>query len=239
MLTFLDPLVLPVHDALVALPVWIPTAVGVVLLTVLVRLALHPLNRSVHRSGLRRKRMAPRLRELQRTHRSDRQRLREELRKAHAEEGLSPAAGCQPVLLQWPVLAVVYHLFSFRELAGQPNEVLDNTLGGLALGARLWDAGGGWWVFALLLLGLAVVATGAMRLTRRVMAESAPPPPEPGQEPDPQAEATRVIGRIAPWMSYGTVLAAAVVPLAAGVYLLTTTSWTLLERLALRRWVRS
>jgi len=34
---------------------------------------------------------------------------------------------------------------------------------------------------------------------------------------------------------YGTLLVAAVMPLAAGLYLLTTTAWTVLERAILRR----
>jgi YidC/Oxa1 family membrane protein insertase len=36
-------------------------------------------------------------------------------------------------------------------------------------------------------------------------------------------------------MPYGTVLATAVVPLAAGLYLLTTTTWSVIERAVLRR----
>jgi YidC/Oxa1 family membrane protein insertase len=36
-------------------------------------------------------------------------------------------------------------------------------------------------------------------------------------------------------MPYGTVVMAALVPLAAGIYLLTTTTWTAAERALLRR----
>jgi YidC/Oxa1 family membrane protein insertase len=37
------------------------------------------------------------------------------------------------------------------------------------------------------------------------------------------------------FMPFGTVLMAAVLPLAAGLYLLTTTAWTVTERTVLRR----
>ena len=40
-----------------------------------------------------------------------------------------------------------------------------------------------------------------------------------------------MLTRLAP---YGTMLVAAVVPLAAGLYLLTTTAWTVLERTVIR-----
>ena len=39
-------------------------------------------------------------------------------------------------------------------------------------------------------------------------------------------------------MPFGSVLMAAIVPLAAGLYLLTSAAWTLAERAALNRWSR-
>lgn len=40
---------------------------------------------------------------------------------------------------------------------------------------------------------------------------------------------------ILPYLSFGTVLFAAIVPLAAGLYLLTTTAWTMAENAHLAR----
>ncbi|RBJ09756.1 hypothetical protein DRA43_04240 [Micromonospora provocatoris] len=44
-----------------------------------------------------------------------------------------------------------------------------------------------------------------------------------------------VLGRLLPLLPYGTVLVALVVPLAAVLYLVTTTAWTALEQVVLRR----
>ncbi len=43
------------------------------------------------------------------------------------------------------------------------------------------------------------------------------------------------LGRLLP---YSTLLVAALLPLAAGIYLLTSSCWTLAERAVLRRWAR-
>ncbi|MFE5493257.1 hypothetical protein ACFQ7Z_25360, partial [Streptomyces virginiae] len=45
-----------------------------------------------------------------------------------------------------------------------------------------------------------------------------------------QQEAMRKLGGVLPLLSFGTLITAAVVPLAAGLYLLTTTAWSVAER---------
>jgi YidC/Oxa1 family membrane protein insertase len=42
-------------------------------------------------------------------------------------------------------------------------------------------------------------------------------------------------GRLIRLLPFGTILTAAVIPLAAGLYLLTTTTWTVVERAILHR----
>ncbi|WP_425424561.1 hypothetical protein [Streptomyces katrae] len=45
----------------------------------------------------------------------------------------------------------------------------------------------------------------------------------------------RKLGGVLPLLSFGTLITAAVVPLAAGLYLLTTTAWSVAERAWLQR----
>ncbi|MFE2148377.1 hypothetical protein ACFXA3_42880, partial [Streptomyces sp. NPDC059456] len=45
-----------------------------------------------------------------------------------------------------------------------------------------------------------------------------------------QQETLRKIGGVLPLLSFGTLITAAVVPLAAGLYLVTTTAWSVAER---------
>lgn len=49
-----------------------------------------------------------------------------------------------------------------------------------------------------------------------------------------QQEVMRKLGGVLPLLSFGTLITAAVVPLAAGLYLLTTTAWTVAERVWLQ-----
>ncbi|WUG91387.1 hypothetical protein OHU74_12930 [Streptomyces sp. NBC_00454] len=45
-----------------------------------------------------------------------------------------------------------------------------------------------------------------------------------------QQEVMRKLGGVLPLLSFGTLITAAVVPLAAGLYLVTTTAWSVAER---------
>ncbi len=81
---------------------------GIVLLTLLVRLVLLPLGITQARSMQRMARLAPKQKELQQRHKGDRQKLNEEIAKMYKEEGVNPASGCLPLILQLPVM---YGLF--------------------------------------------------------------------------------------------------------------------------------
>lgn len=81
---------------------------GVVLLTVVVRLILLPLGISQVRSFQKMARLAPKQREIQAKHKGNPQKLQQEMAALYKEEGVNPAAGCLPLLLQLPVM---YGLF--------------------------------------------------------------------------------------------------------------------------------
>jgi len=81
---------------------------GIVLLTLLVRLVLLPLGITQARSMQKMAKLGPRQRELQQRHKGDRQKLNEEIAKLYKEEGVNPASGCLPLILQLPVM---YGLF--------------------------------------------------------------------------------------------------------------------------------
>ncbi|WP_380279384.1 YidC/Oxa1 family membrane protein insertase [Kitasatospora purpeofusca] len=217
----LDPAVGLAHDVVAALAHLVPTALAIVLFTVCVRLALHPLARAAARGEKSRARLAPRVAELNRTHRGRPEKLRAALAELYREEKASPFAGCLPMLVQIPFFSVMYRLFT------TPNDLLGHTLFGAPLGLHVGQAQGAgqWAVFAVLYAGLAAVAYAGFRRARRAQAAQATPggtPPQPGSA-------------FLPYLSFGTVLFAALVPLAAGVYLLTTTTWTAVERAWLYR----
>ncbi|GAA1404403.1 membrane protein insertase YidC [Kitasatospora putterlickiae] len=218
----LDPAVGLAHDVVAALAHVVPTALAIVLFTVCVRLALHPLARAAARGEKSRARLAPRVAELNRRHKGRPEKLQAALAELYREEKASPFAGCLPMLVQIPFFSVMYRLFT------TPNDLLGHTLFGAPLGLHVGQARGAgqWAVFAVLYAGLAAVAYVGFRRARRAQAEQAAKadgtPPQPGLA-------------VLPYLSFGTVLFAALVPLAAGVYLLTTTAWSAAERAWLYR----
>ncbi|MDA2805574.1 YidC/Oxa1 family membrane protein insertase [Nocardiopsis suaedae] len=215
-------------------------AAAVIALTVLVRLALLPLSRAQVRAEKQRARLAPRIRELQREHGKNPQRLVEEQQRVYAEEGTSPLAGCLPMLAQTPVFLVLYGLFISPEVSGGPNGLLEHALGPVPLGSTLADAvasgPGAVAVFAVL---IAVVAAAAWA-TRRWLTLPAMRQNGQGADGEGRGGAPALPGReLMTYLPFMTVAAAAVVPLAAGLYLATSTAWTVGERLLLRRLVKA
>lgn len=206
-------------------------AASVVLVTLLVRAALIPAGIAQARAEQNRSRLAPRLRELQRRHARDRERLQRETMKLYADEGVSPFAGCLPMLAQAPVLAVVYALFAFAAIAGHPNALLAEQLLGVPLGTSLVAAlAGGTATVATLVVfaALTAVIVATAEVTRRAFRL----PAADASDASPLAGAT---GRLAGALPFTTAIVALFVPLAAALYLATTVVWTLVQRILLRR----
>lgn len=224
------------------------TAAAIVAFTLCVRLALHPLARAAVRGERVRARLAPQLAELRRKHGSDPERLRHAVGELQAREGASPVAGCLPMLLQLPVFFAMYYLFT------RDGELLGETLLGAPLGGRWPDAleaGGLLGARGLVYVGLfvlvAAVATWTYVRTRRLTAEAAGSggrssgsvtagqravPGRSGQAV-PEVPGAAAMGRLLPLLSFGTLVTVAVVPLAAALYVVTSTTWTAVERAAL------
>lgn len=186
---------------------------AIIALTIGIRLLLVPLARKQAAADRRRRDLAPKLREIQVRYRSNPERLRRELTDFYAREGTTPLAGIGPSLAQAPVFIAMYGLFLSTDIGGQTNDLLTHTLFGVPLGARLFEVSGAELaIFAGLIALLAAVAWGMWRLvSTRTSVEA------------PGASVIRLL-------PFATVIIAAFVPLAAGIYLLTTTAWTLAER---------
>lgn len=193
-------------------------AVAIVVFTACVRLALLPLSIRQARAGRTRQRLEPQVRKLLERHRADPVRAQQEVGALYRAEGTSMWAGIGPSLLQMPVFSVVYRLFLSPAVGGHANLLLAHTLFGTPLSARWLLSAGAFGPHGLVFLGLfALLAVVAWWTSRR-----APTPPG-------------ALGRVMRVLPYGTLLIAAYVPLAAGLYLLTTTLWTAAERVTLWR----
>jgi YidC/Oxa1 family membrane protein insertase len=219
------------------------TAAAIAGFTVAIRLLLLPLSYRAMRGMAAQARIAPLVQALQKKHAGQPDRLRRELAAVYRSEGTSMFAGWLPALAQWPVLSVLYLLFRSPRIAGTPNTLLRHALFGAPLGSH-WLSGAGPFsaqgaVFAGLFLLLAGIGWLSARLARRIAAPAAGSAargarPVPAQATAPAGAAgggaASVSAALARVLPYLTVALAAFVPLAAGVYLLTTTAWTLAER---------
>ncbi|MEV7012966.1 membrane protein insertase YidC [Streptosporangium sp. NPDC051022] len=203
------------------------TAAAIVVFTVAVRLLLLPLSVMQARSARVQARLAPRIQELRGRYHRDPARLYQEVNALYAEEKVSPLGGVLPGLAQAPFFMVMYRVFVSSTIAGHANALLTHGLLGVPLGQQLAGAVAGFGlisgptlVFAGLFALLLAVALVTSRRIRRTM----------GEEVRPGALRTMM-----PLLPFATILAAAVLPLAAGLYLLVTTAWTAGERAVLYR----
>jgi len=207
-------------------------ALGVVLLTLLVRLVLVPVGISQVRAEVARRRLAPAIADLNRRI-TDPTARSTALMALYASEKASPLAGCLPTLAQAPVLTAVYSLFAHSEIAGHANALLTHTLGGAALGANLFASLAvglpAVWPYLVLLALLAVVVETSRRATLRFTGAVTVTTAAPGQEALPG------MAGMVRWLPFVSVLFAAFAPLAAALYLVTSAAWTLGERAVLRR----
>ena len=230
--------------ALAPLPGGLATAAAIILFTVAVRLVLLPLSYYAIRGQAAQARLAPQVMALRQRHARQPDRLQRELTELYRREGTGMFAGYLPMLLQLPFFAVMYRLFRLGTIGGQPNALLSHGLLGAPLGSH-WLSGPGplsgqGMVYLGLFALLAVVTWVATRISRHAaarQAEQAPArPARPGQPAQPAtAQPGGAVGMLLRVIPYTTVAIAAVVPLAAGLYLLTTTAWAAAERAVITR----
>lgn len=83
---------------------------AIILLTVVVRLLLFPLTLKQTRSMQGMARLQPEVKKLQAEHGSDKQKLNAEMMDLYRREKINPAAGCLPLLLQFPVFFGLYQV---------------------------------------------------------------------------------------------------------------------------------
>ena len=204
------------------------TAAAIVVFTLAVRLLLSPLSYHAFRGQASMSALQPRVAELRKRYARQPDRLQRELTALYQAEGGGMLAGCLPLLLQLPFFSIMYRLFLSRTVDGQANSLLSRSLLTTPLGSHWLTGAGPASTQGLHFLALFALLAGVGFLT----AKAARPAGPAALAAPAQPAGLGMLSRIVP---YTTVVIAAFVPLAAGIYLLTTTSWTAAER-AVFRW---
>ncbi len=114
----------PIFNAFVALYNLIPD-VGVVILiiTVLIKLILYPLNAKSIKSQKALTELQPKLEEIKKKHAGNQQLIAQETMKLYKENQVNPFASCLPLLIQLPILIALYYVLQ-RGLTSNNFELL-------------------------------------------------------------------------------------------------------------------
>jgi YidC/Oxa1 family membrane protein insertase len=196
-------------------------AAAIVIVTLAVRLLLSPLSFSALGGQARIARLQPRVAELRARYGSQPDRLQRELAALYQAEGGGLLAGCLPLLLQLPFFSIIYRLLESATVAGRPNALLSQRLLTAPLGSHWLTGLGPASAQGLVFLGLfALLAVACFAAARIARSTTGAPSPAAGTG---MAGLTRLL-------PYVSVVVAAFVPLAAGLYLLTSTAWSAAER---------
>ena len=103
------------HDHLNLTYGWVLIVIGV-----LIRVVLWPLNQKAMRSQLKNMAAAPLLEEIKEKYGKDPQKMQQETLKLYKEQGINPLAGCVPLLIPWPMLLALFFVFQNTiQLRGQ------------------------------------------------------------------------------------------------------------------------
>lgn len=109
---------------------------ALLMLAVILKLVLHPLNRKQYTSIAKMQELQPQIKKIQEKYKDNPQKLQVEMMKVYREQGVNPLAGCFPMLIQLPVLFSVYggiraYAYQFNQAPavlginlGQPNLLL-------------------------------------------------------------------------------------------------------------------
>ncbi|OGD65758.1 hypothetical protein A2215_04720 [Candidatus Berkelbacteria bacterium RIFOXYA2_FULL_43_10] len=84
---------------------------AIVVLTVVIRLILLPSSIKAAKSALKMQMLQPKMNEIKARHKGDQKKMNEETMKLYKEEGVSPLGSCLPMLIQLPILLILYRVF--------------------------------------------------------------------------------------------------------------------------------
>lgn len=99
------------------------TIVAVAIVTLILRLALTPLQLRQQKTARRQQEIRPKMEELQKKYKDDRDKLAQEQMKLYQEAGVNPVGGCLTLLIQLPLMIGLYQAI-IRVLASTPLQLL-------------------------------------------------------------------------------------------------------------------
>lgn len=98
---------------------------AIIIVTLVIRLVLFPLQAKQYRSSFAMKEMQPKIAKIQEKYAGDQQKISEETMKVYADIGFNPLAGCVPMLIQMPIFIILFQTLRWKlvDLANQGNVI--------------------------------------------------------------------------------------------------------------------
>ena len=107
--------------------------IGIILLTVLISLLLFPLTLKQTRSMKAMQEIQPEVKRLQKELKGDREELNKQLMALYQERGVSPAAGCLPLIAQMPIWFALFRVLRVNVVDGalDPGNIIPSGSGSI------------------------------------------------------------------------------------------------------------
>ncbi|WP_123054933.1 membrane protein insertase YidC [Clostridium sp. JN-1] len=86
--------------------------VTIILVTLIIRLIILPLNIKQTKSSIIMSKIQPETKKIQDKYKNDPQKAQQEMMKLYKEKGVNPLGGCLPMLIQWPIFIALYYVFN-------------------------------------------------------------------------------------------------------------------------------
>ncbi|MCX7831360.1 MAG: YidC/Oxa1 family membrane protein insertase [Actinobacteria bacterium] len=134
---------------------------AIVFLTILVRIVLLPLTIQQTKAQIDLQRIQPKVKELQKKYKDDKEKLNQELLKLYSEHKVNPFGGCLPLLIQLPVFFALFKTLNTFKPMQKEAFLFIPSLGGIA--SKIGFAIEAWpyWVL-IALLGLTTYFSAKM-----------------------------------------------------------------------------
>ncbi len=105
--------------------------IAIIILTIIVRMFLWPLNVSQQRSMRQMQTLQPKLKAIQERYKNDPQKMQMKLMEIYKEHNVNPMGGCLPLFVQMPVFILLYSALmspQFIQMAGDSSFLFINSL---------------------------------------------------------------------------------------------------------------
>lgn len=90
---------------------WHDFGLAIILLTLIIRFILYPLNQKSIKSQKALNILQPQIKDIQSKYKNDKAKQSQALMELYKSNGINPASGCLPLLIQLPVLIALYRVF--------------------------------------------------------------------------------------------------------------------------------